>query len=315
MSNLSDLELFALAVKHGGFSAASRATGIEKSRLSRRVTALEKQLGVALLHRTTRTVVLTEAGEHFYRHCLSTLESMRATYECLAELQAEPSGTVRVSAPLLLSESYLAHVLPEFLRAHPKVSVVIEATDSDVDLFADRVDIALRVITRERVGEPSGVVVRELGHSCPILVASPEFLARHGAPRTLDELSAFPTLCRPEQISGGAGYWELFRERAVPVVVSHSPVLVTRNIRVQLEAAIHGTGIAFLHGTLLKASLRDGLLVRVLPEWSGQTSVLGLTYPSPRGMLPSVRCLIDFILLSLPGILDQDFYAEAGRGR
>lgn len=99
MSDLSDLEFFALTVRHGGFSAASRATGIEKSRLSRRVTALEKRLGVSLLHRTTRTVVLTEAGEHFYRHCESTLESLRATYECLAQLQTEPAGTVRLSAP------------------------------------------------------------------------------------------------------------------------------------------------------------------------------------------------------------------------
>jgi DNA-binding transcriptional LysR family regulator len=315
MSDLSDLELFALTVKHGGFSAASRVTGIEKSRLSRRVTALEKRLGVSLLHRTTRTVVLTEAGEHFHRHCQSTLESLRATYECLAELQAEPSGTVRISAPLLLAESYLAHVVPEYLRINPKVSVIIEATDHEVDLFADRVDVALRVITRDKGGEPSGVVVRELGQSSAVLVASPDFLARRGSPRTIDELSTLPTLCHPDEISAGAGYWELFRERSVPVVVRHTPSLVTRNIRVQLEAAINGTGIAFLHGTLLKASLREGLLVRLLPEWCGQTSVLGLAYPSPRGMLPSVRSLINFILLSLPGVLDQDFYAEAGRER
>lgn len=315
MSNLSDLELFALTVKHGGFSAASRAAGIEKSRLSRRVTALEKQLGVALLHRTTRTVVLTEAGQHFHRHCQATLESLRATYECLAELQAEPAGVVRISAPLLLAESYLAHVVPEYLRAHPKVSVVIEAGDSDVDLFADRVDIALRVITPGKDSEPSGVVIRELGRSSPILVASPDFLARHGTPRSIDELSGLPSICRSEEVSQGSGYWELFRERAVPVVVRHNPALVTRNIRVQLEAAIHGTGVALLHGTLLKATLREGLLARVLPEWNGRTSALGLAYPSPRGMLPSVRSLIDFILLTLPGVLDQDFYAEAGRGR
>ncbi len=99
------------------------------------------------------------------------------------------------------------------------------------------------------------------------------------------------------------------------MVVRHNPALVTRNIRVQLEAAIHGTGVALLHGTLLKATLREGLLARVLPEWNGRTSALGLAYPSPRGMLPSVRSLIDFILLTLPGVLDQDFYAEAGRGR
>lgn len=222
---------------------------------------------------------------------------------------------MRISAPLLLAESYLAHVIPEYLRAHPKVSVTIEATDDDVDLFADRVDIALRAITPGKGGEPSGVVMRELGQSAPILVASPDFLARQGHPRSVDELGAYPTLCRPEEISQGAGYWELFRDGAVPVVVRHTPSLVTRNIRVQLEAAVHGTGIAFLHGSLVKASLREGLLTRVLPEWSGPTSVLGLAYPSPRGMLPSVRSLIDYILLSLPGILEQDFHAEARRSR
>src|SRR5690606_20302819 len=125
MSDLSDLEFFALTVRHGGFSAASRATGIEKSRLSRRVTALEKRLGVSLLHRTTRTVVLTEAGEHFYRHCESTLESLRATYECLAQLQTEPAGTVRLCDPPPLAERFLAPIIPSYLRAHTKGMVDI----------------------------------------------------------------------------------------------------------------------------------------------------------------------------------------------
>lgn len=307
MSDLNDLELFALTVRHGGFSAASRATGIEKSRLSRRMTALEKRLGVSLLHRTTRAVVLTEAGEHFYRHCESTLESLRATYECLAELQAEPAGTVRLSAPPLLAECFLAPIIPAYLCAHPKVTVEIETRDGPVDLVADRLDIALRSIAPNSASEPSGLVIRQLGQSAPMLVASPELLARHGHPRRLEDLSALPTLCRPEDVSLGTGQWELFRGEAA-AQVRHTPALVTRNIRVQLEAAIQGTGVALIHGPVVRSALRQGLLVRLLPEWTGQVSTLGLAYPSPRGMLPSVRSLIDHILRGLPDLLEQDFF-------
>ncbi|HLV16603.1 MAG TPA: LysR substrate-binding domain-containing protein [Pseudomonas sp.] len=311
MSDLSDLEFFALTVRHGGFSAASRATGIEKSRLSRRVTALEKRLGVSLLHRTTRTVVLTEAGEHFYRHCESTLESLRATYECLAQLQTEPAGTVRLSAPPLLAECFLAPIIPTYLRAHPKVMVEIETRDGPVDLMAERLDIALLGIQPGSASEPSGLVIRQLGESAPMLVASPDLLARHGQPRQIEDLGLLPTLCRPEDVSQGAAHWELFRG-ATAVRVRHVPALVTRNIRVQLEAAIQGTGVALIHGPVARSAIRQGLLTRLLPEWSGQTSRLGLAYLSPRGMLPSVRSLIDHMLRGLPDLLEQDFFAQGG---
>lgn len=313
MDDINDLHYFAATVAHGGFSAAARATGIEKSRLSRRVATLESRLGVRLLHRTTRSLVLTAAGERFYLHCQSALESVRTAYESLAALQSEPSGTVRISCPLLVAQSYLAHILPGFLREHPKVAVVIDASDREVNLLEERFDIALRSTTNP--GDSAGLVSRPVAQVRPILVASPDFLQRWGRPASLERLATLPTLCTLADFVDGQGRWELLRGQET-ALVRHAPALIANDLRVQLEAAIHGSGIAFLYEPLVSTSIRSGLLEQVLPEWTGLARHLNLTYPSPRGILPAVRSLIDYILAHIPRALEQrEFYAEAGPPR
>ncbi len=312
MNDLNDLHYFAITVKHGGFSAASRATGIEKSRLSRRVAALEKHLGVRLLHRTTRTLVLTDAGERFYVQCLAALESVDNAYECLAELQHEPSGVVRISCTLLVAQSYLAHVLPGYLQAYPKVAVVIDASDRDVNLVEERFDISIRA-TRH-IDESLGLVSRLLGQAYPILVASPEYLQKYGRPSSIEELNDFATICNLADFNQGQGRWGLVRDQSEPLLIPHTPTLITDDLRVQLEATIHGTGIALLQEPLVNASVQEGLLERILPDWAGVPTVLNLIYPSPRGILPSVRSLIDYLTQHIPTALQQRvIYAEAGR--
>ncbi|MBF0673789.1 LysR substrate-binding domain-containing protein [Pseudomonas sp.] len=313
MNDLNDLHYFAITVRHGGFSAASRATGIEKSRLSRRVAALEKRLGVRLMHRTTRTLVLTDAGERFYVQCQAALESVNNAYESLAELQREPSGIVRVSCPLVVAQSYLAPILPGFMSTHPKVAVVIDASDRVVNVVEERFDIALQATTR--IDESLGLVSRLLGQAYPILVASPNYLQRHGRPDSINDLNDFATICTLADFAHEQGRWGLMRDQAEPLLIHHTPTLITDDLRVQLEATVHGTGIALLPEPLVSASIHEGLLERILPSWVGTPTGLSLTYPSPRGILPAVRSLIDYLSLHIPTAIQQRvIYAEAGRG-
>ncbi|WP_170942293.1 LysR family transcriptional regulator, partial [Noviherbaspirillum denitrificans] len=177
MEDLNDLYFFASVVRHNGFSAAARAIGIEKTRLSRRVADLEKRLGVRLLQRSTRRIALTAAGERFYLQCLAAVEGAQAAYESVAELRKEPSGSVRVSCPVVLAQSYLAPILPGYLASHPKVNVVIDASDRDVNLIDERFDLALRAMPY--IEETAGLVARTLGNGRRILVASPAFPGLH----------------------------------------------------------------------------------------------------------------------------------------
>src|SRR5437764_7815577 len=156
MEDLNDIYFFAAVVQYGGFSAAARTIGVEKTRLSRRIAALEKRLGVRLLQRTTRAVALTEAGRRFFERCLATVEGAQAAYDSVAELRKEPAGLVRLSCPVLLTQRCLAHALPEYMTAHPQVSVYVEATDRTVNVIEDRFDIAIRA--RPAIGDLAGRV-------------------------------------------------------------------------------------------------------------------------------------------------------------
>src|SRR5260370_7873880 len=144
MEDLNDIYLSASVVQYGGFSAAGRRIGIEKTGLRRRIAGLEKRLGVRLLQRTTRALALTEAGQRFFERCVATVEGAQAAYDSVAELRREPAGLVRLSSPVLLTQRCLAHALPGCMKVNPKVSVFVEATDRTVNVIEERFDIAMR---------------------------------------------------------------------------------------------------------------------------------------------------------------------------
>lgn len=303
MEDLNDLYFFASVVQHHGFSAAARAIGIEKTRLSRRVADLERRLGVRLLQRSTRNVTLTEAGERFYVRCLAAVEGAEAAYESVAELRKEPSGTVRVSCPVVLAQSYLAPILPGYMASHPKVNVVIDANDREVNLIEERFDLALRA--RPQIENAAGLAAKNLGNARRILVASPAYLNSNGAPDSPEALSRLATLSRLADVFEGRARWELTGPAASRFVVQHAPRLLSNDLRLQLEAATHGIGIALLPEPIVAASIRKGLLVQVLPEWAAAAHIVHLLYPTPRGMLPSVRSLIDYLMIHLPASIQQ----------
>jgi DNA-binding transcriptional LysR family regulator len=294
MEDLNDIYFFASVVQYGGFSAAARTIGVEKTRLSRRIAALEKRLGVRLLQRTTRALALTQAGQRFFERCVATVEGAQAAYDSVAELRREPAGLVRLCSPVLLTQRCLAHALPGYMEAHPKVSVHVEATDRTVNVIEERFDIAIRAIPV--IEDVAGLVAKTLGNSRRVLVVSPAFLQRYGSPENPVDLPKFNTVASTDDIFDGGARWNLTNLDNRTQRIELKPRLVTSDLRVRLQAAMRGIGIALMPEQVISAPLRERLVERVLPEWSGAKNILHLVYPTPRGMLPSVRSLIDYLL-------------------
>jgi DNA-binding transcriptional LysR family regulator len=303
MDDFNDLVYFVSVVEHHGFSAAARATGVEKTRLSRRVAALEQRLGARLLQRSTRRIALTEAGQRFYDHSVAAVEGARIAYESIADLRREPAGTVRMSCAQMMAQSYLAPILPGFLAQYPKVDLILDATDREVNLIDERVDLVLR--SKLEIEEAPDLVARPLSSGRRILVASPAYLGRIDQPSGPQALSAFDTLGRPAELFEGKVRWELNGPGAKQVVAQIKPRLVANDMRLLLEAAIHGVGISLLPEPIVATAIRTGQLAQVLPDWTTTTHRIYLLYPSPRGMLPSVRSLIDYLLVHLPASIQE----------
>ncbi len=169
--DLNDLMYFSHVVEHGGFSVAERMLGISKSRLSRRVSELEASLGVRLLQRSTRKLALTEAGQLFDQHCQAMLAEARAAVDVVQSLRDSPYGTVRVSVPVTIAQTFLSRVMPDFMHRYSEMRVVLRVTNRVVDLFEDAIDVALRV--RSELPANSNVVARPLWGTEQMLVAAP----------------------------------------------------------------------------------------------------------------------------------------------
>jgi DNA-binding transcriptional LysR family regulator len=298
MSDLNELLYFDAVVRHGGFSAAARALGIEKTRLSRRVASLEQRLGVQLLQRSTRRIALTEAGERFHVHCQSVVDGARAAFESVATLQHEPKGSVRMACPVALAQGYLAPLLPAYLAQYPKVQLSLEATDRAINLAEERFDVVLRA--RPTIEDSTEFVAKELGRARHILVASPSFLDYFGHPLEPGDLGALPAICRLAELHDSRAAWTLMQAGTEPQRAQPSPRLISDDLRVQAEAVAQGIGIALLPEAIVATALAERQVERVLPDWSAHEHILHLVHNRPRGLLPSVRSLVDYLVQHLP---------------
>lgn len=296
LQDLNDLYFFAAVVEHGGFSAAGRALGVPKSRLSKRVAQLEERLGVRLLQRTTRRFMVTEVGERFYAHCRAVLEEAQAAQDAVDELRAEPRGLVRLSCPVSLTQTVLAYLLPDFLALYPKMQVRLLSSDRRVDVIGEGYDLAIRV--RTKLDTDANLVMRSFGLARTQLVASPALLDAQGRPSQPDELARLPALSMREH--EGAQVWELIDADGKQSVVEVQARLITGDFAVLLEAARRGMGVALLPEPVCAPAISSGELEVVLPDWSVPGGTMHFVYPSRRGMLPGVRALVDFLAERLP---------------
>ena len=291
MQDLNDLYYFVQVVDHGGFAPAGRALDEPKSKLSRRLAALEERLGVRLLQRSTRRFSVTETGQIYYQHCKAVLVEAEAAQSAIDALRVEPRGTVRIACPLTLLDAYVNDMLVDYMAQYPEVTVVLEASNRRVDVIAEGFDIALRV--RLPPLEDSDLALRVLGTSGQCLVASPKLLSGRAPPASLADLQSFPSLALGRaQIDH---VWHLFGPGAAETLVRHSPRLVTGGMTSLLAAARAGLGIVQLPQMLTRDDFNEGHLVKVLPDWAPKSMLAHAVFPSRRGLVPSVRRLIDHL--------------------
>ncbi len=205
MEDLNDLVYFAKVVEHNGFSAASRQLGIPKSRLSRRIAWLEERLGVRLLQRSSRRMTLTSVGQLFYERCQSVVTLGESAREVVHQAVSEPQGLLRISCPMTLAQFWLTPLLTQFMRAYPKVRVLLTVTNRSVDPVEEYTDVVLRV--RRPPFSDSSLVVRRLAQARDVLVASAGLAAAMAPPSAPRDISDWPTLSVPAAATAIHGRW------------------------------------------------------------------------------------------------------------
>lgn len=301
MQDLNDFWYFVQVVDHGGFSPASRAVGIPKSRLSRRIQLLEERLETRLIQRSTRSFTVTEAGQIFYRHCKAMMIEAEAAQEAIDILRAEPRGVVRLTCPIALLHVHVGAMLAQFMARYPQVTVQLEETNRQVDVVNESVDLAIRV----RLGplDDSELVMRKLADRGMCLVASPALVARFGLPSSPADLAPWPSLAlsRVQQTYR----WILFGPQDQEAILHHKPRFITTDMIALRSAAMAGVGIVQLPMMMLKEQFADGSLVHLLPQWRTRREIIHAVYPSRRGQLPAVRALIDFLVESYAGFVEE----------
>ena len=291
MQDLNDMVLFAEVIDHGGFSAAGRATGIPKSRISRRMAALERELGLQLMHRSSRHLSLTPDGESFLPHCRSLRELARSAREDVSRAQAEPRGLVRCTCPVTLVYGLLSRAMPAFLQRYPGVRVDVRSLNRPVDPVNEGVDIALRV--RPAIEDSTQLVARVFGTHHSAVFASPALLRRQGPVTTLEDLARLDTIAMPS--AEGHVTWHLTAPNGQRHVHTHAPRYFSDDLAMQFDATLQGCGAAVLPEFLCREALAEGRLIRILPGWAPPPGILHAVYPARRTLVPAVRAMLDFL--------------------
>lgn len=283
---LQDMALFALVAETGSFTGAAKRAGLPKSSVSQRVSQLEQGLGIRLLNRTTRQLNLTFAGERYLVHCQEMLLASERADQAIQRLKDNPSGRLRITSPAGLGATLLARMNAEFSKRYPDVSLEVSVSDQLIDLVHEGFDVALRS------GKPqdSSLIGRSLGEGPRYLLASPDYLAQH------------PPLTSPQQLEVhrciGHQAWKewVLRKGDHYHRWMLPPAHHTDNLLYARECAIAGAGITLLPAFMSHDEVRQGQLVRVLPEWEAESNSLYLVYPSRKLNSPALACFIDFMI-------------------
>lgn len=292
MQDLNDLYYFVQVVDRGGFAPAGRALGMQKSKLSRRIGMLEERLGVRLIQRSTRRFSVTEIGQEYYERCVAVLIEADAAQSVIERVRSEPQGVIRVACPTALINFQFGDLIARFMIENPRVDVHLESTNRRVDVIGEGFDVAIRV--RFPPLEHSDLVMRRLDESTQCLVASPSLLAERAYPEGPADLHGWPSLDlgAPQRDHS----WSLEHADGRTAVVAHAPRLVTDDMAALREAAIRGVGIVQLPTMMIWQDVQAGRLAHVVPQWIPKSGIIHAVFPSRRGLLPSVRALVDFMV-------------------
>ena len=287
------MQIFIAAVDEGSFAAAARRFKLSAAMAGKHVSAIESDLNVRLLQRSTRRLSLTDAGERYYERCKVILEVLEDANREASDVPKTPTGLLRGAAPVAFGAMHLGRIVSRYLEQFPEVSLDVVLEDKYADLLENRIDVAIRV---GRLEDPT-LVTRRLAPCRMVLCASPEYLKKHGTPETPDDLSRAPRLAFSQAVS--AGDWTIYDAQGRPHCIEGPCRMTANNIQLLLESVLAGTGIAYGPNFVFGEHIKQGKLIKLLPAYRTTELTIQAVYPSAIRIPFKVRSFVDFIAKAL----------------
>ncbi|WP_421654441.1 LysR family transcriptional regulator [Leptothermofonsia sp. ETS-13] len=289
MDKFESIRAFTQVVNAGGFAAAAREMGMSRSQVNKLVIALENELGVQLLHRSTRVVTPTETGLAFHERCVEILASLEEAEQSVTRLQVEPRGRLRVNAPMSFGTMHLAPALADFLVQYPDLQVQLTLSDRFIDPIEEGFDVTVRIAKPQ---ESASLIVHPLMSAQRVLCAAPSYLEMNGNPTCPDEL--YHHSCLHYGQLAIENHWTLIGPDG-EYTIAVNGVLCSNNGEVLRDAAVRGLGITLLPTFIVGQALQQGTLQIVLPNYHPPELSISVIYPVNRHLSTKVRLLIDFL--------------------
>jgi DNA-binding transcriptional LysR family regulator len=275
---------FVAVAELGSFSAAARQLGMSVAQVSRNVRELEQRLQVLLLQRTTRQVHLTEPGTLYLQQCRPLLHGLAQANQQLLDLQGQPSGLIKLTAPVFYGETVIAPLLHDFLQKYPRLQLELDLTNAQLDLVKGGFDCAIRLGQLS----DSGLQARKLGSRRAYLAASPAYLLEQGMPAQLSDLSQHRCLV------GSVEYWR-FEQQGQKLQIRPTPYIKCNSGVALTDAVLKGLGVTQLPDYYLLPHLQQGTLVELLPELQPKDDGIWALYPLNQHLPQKVRLLLDYL--------------------
>ncbi len=296
MDQLRAMEIFVEVARQRSFSAAGRRLGMSRALVSKHILQLEEKLGVRLLHRSTREVSLTDAGQAYLEPCSAAVAQAQEASRIVTQQGAGLSGPLRIQAPSSFGSAWLADALARFCRPHPQLQPLLHVDDALLDPIEHGFDLTIRV---GGIPDSRALAIRPLAPCRAVLCASRDYLEQYGMPATPEELEDHRCLHFSHLTDGTA--WHFTRdgdgaEDGKACTVRVNAGFTSNNGMVLHGAALQGMGIVYSTTFLAWRALLDGSLVQVLPQWQLPLNYLSALYPASRQPSPKVRRLIDFLV-------------------
>ena len=289
MDKFESIRAFTQVVISGGFAAAAREMGLSRSAVNKLVIGLENELGVQLLHRSTRVVTPTETGIAFYERCVEILANLEEAELAVTQLQAEPRGRLRVNAPMSFGTMHLSPALAEFLVQYPELQVQLTLSDRFIDPIEEGFDVTVRIAQPQA---SASLVVQPLASAPRVLCAAPTYLKLHGVPTDPNQLRHHSCLHYGQLAA--ENQWRLIGadgEHSISV----NGVLCSNNGEVLRDAAVRGLGITLLPRFIIEPELNRGTLQIVLPDYHPLELSIYAIYPVNRHLSTKIRLLVEFL--------------------
>lgn len=286
MQDLNEMAIFAVVVGSGSFTKAADKLKLPKSTVSRKVSQLEKRVGVRLINRTTRNLKPTETGKLYYQSCIKMLEQAEEADRVVNNMQAEPSGLLRISTPLAFGIPFFVSIMKQFARKYPKVNLEIISDNKSLDMLDEEIDIAFRIGPLT----DSSLVTRNLGTARLSLCATPEYLAEYGVPKSFDDLNKHTCITHPD------APWTFLTKEGREELIDVQSRMVANDMEMIRMLVLDSFGIGAVPQLLIADDVRSGKLKLLLQDTPFWERTFYMVYPSRREPPSKVVAFTEFML-------------------